>query len=73
MYETFMKISIKYAKIFVVELAQENEEHIKEQVKNVSETIKDLKPYQQLMFYEEIDNMINIENNLRKKINYIKQ
>ena len=73
MNETFMKISIKYAKIFVVELAQENEEHIKEQVKNVSETIKDLKPYQQLMFYEEIDNMINIENNLRKKINYIKQ
>ena len=73
MYETFMKISIKYAKIFVVELAQENEGHIKELVKNVSETIKDLKPYQQLMFYEAINNMINIENILLKKIYYIKQ
>ena len=71
--ETFMKISIKCAKNFIIKQDQENEEYIKELVRNVSETTKDLKSHQQLMFYEAIGNMINLENNLQKKIYYIKQ
>ena len=71
--ETFMKISLKCAKNFIIKQPQENEEYIKDLVRNVSETTKDLKPHQQLMFYEAIGNMINLENNLQKKIFYIKQ
>ena len=71
--ETFMKISLKCAKNFIIKQDQENEEYIKDLVRNVSETTKDLKPHQQLMFYEAIGNMINLETNLQKKIIYIKQ
>ena len=71
--ETFLKISIKCAKNFVILQQQENEEYIKDLVRNVSETTKDLKPHQQLMFYEAIGNMINSEVNLTKKTFYIKQ
>ena len=71
--ETFMKISMKCAKNFVIIQENENEEYIKELVRNVSETTKDLKPHQQLMFYEAIGNLINSEQNLQKKIYYIKQ
>ena len=71
--ETFLKISIKCAKNFTILQEQENEEYIKDLVRNVSETTKDLKPHQQLMFYEAIGNMINSENNLAKKTFYIKQ
>ena len=71
--ETFMKISLKCAKNFIIKQEQENEEYIKDLVRNVSETTKDLKPHQQLMFYEAIGNMINLENNLQMKIYYIKQ
>ena len=71
--ETFMKISIKCANNFIIKQDQENEEYIRELVRNVSETTKDLKAHQQLMFYEAIGNMINLENNLQKKIFYIKQ
>ena len=71
--ETFMKISIKCAKNFIIIQPEEKEEYIKDLVRNVSETTKDLKPHQQLMFYEAIGNMINLENNLQKKIYYIKQ
>lgn len=71
--ETFMKISMKCAKNFVIMQENENEEYIKELVRNVSETTKDLKPHQQLMFYEAIGNLINSEQNLQKKIYYIKQ
>ena len=70
--ETFLKISIKCAKNFTILQQQENEEYIKELVRNVSETTKDLKPHQQLMFYEAIGNMINSENNLTKKTFYIR-
>ena len=71
--ETFMKISLKCARNFIIKQPEENEEYIKDLVRNVSETTKDLKPHQQLMFYEAIGNMINLENNLQKKIYYIKQ
>ena len=71
--ETFLKISIKCAKNFTIMQEQEKEEYIKELVRNVSETTKDLKPHQQLMFYEAIGNMINSEINLTKKTFYIKQ
>ena len=71
--ETFMKISMKCANNFVIKQENENEEYIKELVRNVSENAKDLKPHQQLMFYEAIGNMINVEPNLQKKIFYIKQ
>ena len=71
--ETFMKISMKCAHNFVIRQDNENEEYIKELVRNVSENSKDLKPHQQLMFYEAIGNMINVESNLQKKIFYIKQ
>ena len=71
--ETFMKISIKCANNFIIKQDQENEEYIRELLRNVSETTKDLKAHQQLMFYEAIGNMINLENNLQKKIFYIKQ
>jgi len=71
--ETFMKISMKCAKNFVILQDNENEEYIKELVRNVSETTKDLKPHQQLMFYEAIGNLINYEQNLQKKVIYIKQ
>ena len=71
--ETFLKISIKCARNFVVMQQGENEEYIKELVRTVSETTKDLKPHQQLMFYEAIGNMINSEVNLTKKTLYIKQ
>ena len=70
--ETFLKISIKCAKNFTILQQQENEEYIKDLVRNVSETTKDLKPHQQLMFYEAIGNMINSEPNLTKKTVYIK-
>ena len=70
--ETFLKISIKCAKNFTILQQQENEEYIKDLVRNVSETTKDLKPHQQLMFYEAIGNMINSEQNLTKKTFYIK-
>ena len=70
--ETFMKISIKCAKNFTILQPQENEEYIKDLVRNVTETTKDLKPHQQLMFYEAIGNMINSENNLTKKAFYIR-
>ena len=62
-----MKISLKCAKNFIIKQPQENEEYIKDLVRNVSKTTKDLKPHQQLMFYEAIGNMINLENNLQKK------
>ena len=71
--ETFLKISIKCSKNFVILQQNENEEYIKDLVRNVSETTKDLKPHQQLMFYEAIGNMINSEVNLTKKTFYIKQ
>ena len=71
--ETFMKISLKCANNFIIKQEQENEEYIKDLVRNVSETTKDLKPHQQLMFYEAIGNMINLEYNLQKKIFYIKK
>ena len=71
--ETFMKISLKCAKNFIIKQNQENEEYIQDLVRNVSETTKDLKPHQQLMFYEAIGNMINLEYNLQKKIVYIKK
>ena len=71
--ETFLKISIKCAKNFTILQQGENEEYIKDLVRNVSETTKDLKPHQQLMFYEAIGNMINSEQNLTKKTVYIKQ
>ena len=71
--ETFMKISLKCARNFIIKQDQEKEEYIKDLVRNVSETTKDLKPHQQLMFYEAIGNMINLENNLQLKIYYIKQ
>ena len=71
--ETFMKISMKCAYNFVIRQENESEEYIKELVRNVSENSKDLKPHQQLMFYEALGNMINVETNLQKKIFYIKQ
>ena len=71
--ETFLKISIKCARNFTILQQNENEEYIKDLVRNVSETTKDLKPHQQLMFYEAIGNMINSEPNLSKKTYYIKQ
>ena len=71
--ETFLKISIKCARNFTILQQGENEEYIKDLVRNVSETTKDLKPHQQLMFYEAIGNMINSEQNLTKKTVYIKQ
>ena len=71
--ETFLKISLKCAKNFIIKQNQEKEEYIKDLVRNVSETTKDLKNHQQLMFYEAIGNMINLEYNLQKKIFYIKQ
>jgi hypothetical protein len=37
-------------------------------IRNVSETTKDLKEHQQLIFYEAIGNMISLENNLKKNI-----
>ena len=70
--ETFLKISIKCAKNFTILQQEENEEYIKTLVRTVSETTKDLKPHQQLMFYEAIGNMINSEVNLSKKAAYIK-
>ena len=71
--ETFLKISLKCARNFIIKQEQENEEYIKDLVRNVSETTKDLMQHQQLMFYEAIGNMINLENNLQMKIYYIKQ
>ena len=71
--ETFLKISMKCAYNFVIKQEDENEEYIKELVRNVSENSKDLLPHQQLMFYEALGNMINVEPNLQKKIFYIKQ
>jgi exportin-1 len=71
--ETFLKISIKCARNFTILQQSESEEYIKDLVRNVSETTKDLKPHQQLMFYEAIGNMINSENNISKKTFYIKQ
>ena len=71
--ETFLKISIKCARNFTILQQNESEEYIKDLVRNVSETTKDLKPHQQLMFYEAIGNMINSENNISKKTFYIKQ
>ena len=71
--ETFLKISIKCAKNFIILQSQDKEEYIKDLVRNVSETTKDLQPHQQLMFYEAIGNMINVEPNMQKKIFYIKQ
>ena len=71
--ETFLKISMKCAHNFVIKQIDENEEYIKELVRNVSENSKDLLPHQQLMFYEALGNMINVEPNLQKKIFYIKQ
>ena len=71
--ETFLKISMKCAHNFVIKQVDENEEYIKELVRNVSENSKDLLPHQQLMFYEALGNMINVEPNLQKKIFYIKQ
>ena len=71
--ETFLKISMKCAHNFVIKQEDENEEYIKELVRNVSENSKDLLPHQQLMFYEALGNMINVEPNLQKKIFYIKQ
>ena len=71
--ETFLKISIRCARNFTILQQGENEEYIKDLVRNVSETTKDLKPHQQLMFYEAIGNMINSEQNLTKKTVYIKQ
>ena len=61
--ETFLKISIKCARNFTILQQGENEEYIKDLVRNVSETTKDLKPHQQLMFYEAIGNLINSEQN----------
>ena len=71
--ETFLKISIKCARNFTIHQQEEHEEYINDLVRNVSETTKDLKPHQQLMFYEAIGNMINSEMNLTKKIFYIKK
>ena len=71
--ETFLKVSMKCAKNFIILQNQEREEYIKDLVRNVSETTKDLQPHQQLMFYEAIGNMINVEPNMQKKIFYIKQ
>ena len=71
--ETFLRISMKCAHNFIIKQENENEEYIKELVRNVSENTKDLQSYQQLMFYEAIGNMINVEPNLQKKIFYIKQ
>jgi exportin-1 len=51
----------------VIKQEDENEEYIKELVRNVSENSKDLLPHQQLMFYEALGNMINVEPNLQKK------
>ena len=65
--ETFLKISIKCAKNFIILQSQDKEEYIKDLVRNVSETTKDLQPHQQLMFYEAIGNMINVEPNMQKK------
>jgi exportin-1 len=65
--ETFLKISMKCAHNFVIKQVDENEEYIKELVRNVSENSKDLLPHQQLMFYEALGNMINVEPNLQKK------
>ena len=71
--ETFLKISMKCAYNVIIIQENEIEEYIKELVRDVSENSKDLKPHQQLMFYEAIGNMINVEPNLQKKIFYIKQ
>ena len=59
--ETFLKLSIKCAKNFVVIQQGEKEEYIKKLVKTLSETTKDLKPHHQLMLYEAIGNIINSE------------
>jgi len=71
--ETFLKLSIKCAKNFVVIQQGEKEEYIKNLVRTLSETTKDLKPHHQLMLYEAIGNIINSEVDLTKKRSYIEQ
>ena len=61
---------MKYANNFLIKNDNENEEYIKELIRNVSQKSKDLKQHQQLMFYEAIDNMINVEPDSQKKIFY---
>ena len=70
--ETFMKISMKCSYNFTKTQDKENEPYLAELVRTVYDNTKDLKQHQQLMFYEAVGNMINMEPNLQEKIFYIK-
>lgn len=71
--ETFLKISVKCGPMFVIVNEDENEPHINQLTRQITESTKDLKPHQKFMFYEAVGNMIACEKNPQKQVSLINQ
>ncbi len=71
--ETFLKISLKCGDQIVIINDGEHEPYINVLVRSIKDDTADLQAHQKLMFYEAIGNMVNQENDIKKKTVYIQQ
>ena len=71
--DTFLKISMKCKRKFVILQVGEQEPFVDELLRGLSDTIRDLEPHQVHTFYESVGHMIGSEVNPGKKEEYVQR
>lgn len=71
--DTFLKISIKCKRKFVITQVGEHEPFVDELLRSIGDTIRDLEPHQIHTFYEAVGHMINSEVNPAKREEYVQR
>ena len=71
--DTFLKISIKCKRKFVIMQVGEHEPFVDELLRSIGDTIRDLEPHQIHTFYEAVGHMISSEVNPAKREEYVQR
>ena len=71
--DTFLKITIKCKRKFVITQVGEHEPFVEELLRGLTNTIRDLEPHQVHIFYEAVGHMVSSELNLAKKEEYVQR
>lgn len=71
--DTFLKISIKCKRKFVIQQVGEGEPFVAELLRNLNDTIKLLEPHQVHAFYESVGHMIGAETDPQKREEYLQR
>jgi exportin-1 len=71
--DTFLKISMKCKRKFVILQVGETEPFVDELLRGLSDTIRDLEPHQVHTFYESVGHMIGSELNPAKREEYVQR